>query len=76
MKRNAGSIVKRGAVNSSAEKSLSLFFFSGRLKFMNIHACVDKKQFGWWEGETNPPAFQVQLCAGKQAMPPLFSPPL
>jgi hypothetical protein len=40
---------------------------------MNMFASVDKKQFGWWEGETNPPAFKVQLCAGKQAMLSFFS---
>lgn len=30
---------------------------------MNIYACVDKKQFGWWEGKMNPLAFKsTALC--------------
>lgn len=43
--------------------SATFFFFSERRKCMNIYACVDKKQFEWWEGENNPPAFKsTALC--------------
>ena len=38
-------------------------FFPEKWKFMNIYACVDKKQFGWWEGKMNPLAFKsTALC--------------